>query len=114
MVLELQRIPSKETMEQIGDWVNRSEECVHYRRGGCGGSAGDGIGKPAAQPDEAALFSGYQELQVRGRFDPEVMAVVYLINSIGKTNSAQASLVAWAAAFGRHLIPGTPGNRSTA
>ena len=50
----------------------------------------------------------YQELQVRGSFDPEVMAVVYLINSIGKTNSVQASLVAWAAAFGRHLIPRDP------
>ena len=29
-------------------------------------------------------------------------------NSIGKTNSVQASLVAWAATFGRHLIPRAP------
>ena len=56
----------------------------------------------------AVVEHAYQELQVRGSFDPEVMAVVYLINSIGKTNSAQASLVAWAAAFGRHLIPRDP------
>ena len=52
----------------------------------------------------AVVEHAYQELQVRGSFDPEVMAVVYLINSIGKTNSVQASLVAWAATFGRHLI----------
>jgi len=56
----------------------------------------------------AVVEHAYQELQVRGSFDPEVMAVVYLINSIGKTNSVQASLVAWAATFGRHLIPRDP------
>lgn len=56
----------------------------------------------------AVVEHAYQELQVRGSFDPEVMAVVYLINSIGKTNSFQASLVAWAATFGRHLIPRDP------
>ena len=35
----------------------------------------------------AVVEHAYQELQLRGSFDPEVMSVVYLINSIGKTNS---------------------------
>ena len=56
----------------------------------------------------AVVEHAYQELQLRGSFDPEVMSVVYLINSIGKTNSFQASLVAWSATFGRHLIPRAP------
>jgi hypothetical protein len=56
----------------------------------------------------AVVEHAYQELQLRGSFDPEVMSVVYLINSIGKTNSFQASLVAWAATFGRHLISRAP------
>ena len=51
---------------------------------------------------------GYQELHTRGSFDPEVMSVVYLINSIGKTNGMQASALAWALTFGRHLIPQEP------
>ncbi len=56
----------------------------------------------------AVIEHAHQELELRGSFDPEVMSVVYLINSIGKTNSVQASLVAWAATFGRHLIPRAP------
>ena len=56
----------------------------------------------------AVIEHAHQELETKGTFDPEVMSVVYLINSIGKTNSVQASLVAWAATFGRHLIPRAP------
>lgn len=56
----------------------------------------------------AVIEHGYQELHVRGTFDPEVMSVVYLINSIGKPNAPQASLIAWAMTFGRHLIPREP------
>ena len=56
----------------------------------------------------AVIEHGYQELRVRGSFDPEVMSVVYLINSIGKPNAHQASLIAWAMTFGRHLIPHEP------
>ncbi len=59
----------------------------------------------------AVIEHAHQELETRGSFDPEVMSVVYLINSIGKTNSVQASLVAWAATFGRHLIPRAPRER---
>ncbi len=43
-----------------------------------------------------------------GSFDPEVMSIIYLINSIGKTNTFQASLLAWIVTFGRHLIPRAP------
>ena len=47
----------------------------------------------------AVAEHGYQELHARGSFDPEVMSVVYLINSIGKTNGMQASALAWALTF---------------
>ena len=56
----------------------------------------------------AVVEHGYQELQSRGTFDPEVMSIVYLINAIGKPTAVQASLVAWIATFGRHLIPRAP------
>ena len=56
----------------------------------------------------AVAEHGYQELHARGSFDPEVMSVVYLINSIGKANGMQASALAWALTFGRHLIPQEP------
>ena len=56
----------------------------------------------------AVVEHGYQELHVRGSFDPEVMSVVYLINSIGKPDGSLASPVAWALTFGRHLIPRAP------
>ena len=53
----------------------------------------------------AVVEHGYQELQTRGSFDPEVMSIIYLINSIGKTNTFHASLLAWIVTFGRHLVP---------
>ena len=56
----------------------------------------------------AVVEHGYQELHAQGSFDPEVMSVVYLINSIGKANGFQASLLAWIVTFGRHLIPKAP------
>ncbi len=56
----------------------------------------------------AVVEHGYQELQTRGSFDPEVMSIIYLINSIGKTNTFQASFLAWIVTFGRHLIPKAP------
>lgn len=56
----------------------------------------------------AVVEHGYQELQTRGSFDPEVMSIIYLINSIGKTNTFQASLLAWIVTFGRHLFPKAP------
>ncbi len=56
----------------------------------------------------AVIEHGYQELHVRGSFDPEVMSVVYLINSVGKPGAVRASLLAWIITFGRHLIPRAP------
>ncbi len=56
----------------------------------------------------AVVEHGYQELHVRGSFDPEVMSVVYLINSVGKPGAVRASLLAWIITFGRHLIPRAP------
>lgn len=56
----------------------------------------------------AVVEHGYQELHVRGSFDPEVMSVVYLINSVGKPGAMRASLLAWIITFGRHLIPRAP------
>ena len=56
----------------------------------------------------AVVEHGYQELHVRGSFDPEVMSVVYLINSVGKPGAVRASLLAWIISFGRHLIPRAP------
>ena len=56
----------------------------------------------------AVVEHGYQELHVRGSFDPEVMSVVYLINSVGKPSAVRASLLAWIITFGRHLIPKAP------
>ena len=56
----------------------------------------------------AVVEHGYQELSVRGSFDPEVMSVVYLINSVGKPGAVRASLLAWIITFGRHLVPRAP------
>ena len=56
----------------------------------------------------AVVEHGYQELHVRGSFDPEVMSIVYLINSVGKPGAVRASLLAWIITFGRHLIPRSP------
>jgi hypothetical protein len=52
----------------------------------------------------ATLEHGYQEVQERGEFDPEVLSIVYLISSFFKGNLLPASAVTWLATFGRHLI----------
>ncbi|OFI06045.1 hypothetical protein CLOACE_13000 [Clostridium acetireducens DSM 10703] len=44
------------------------------------------------------------EISEKGSFDPEIVSVMYLINSINKDNFIEASAVTWLAAFGRHLI----------
>ena len=53
----------------------------------------------------AVIEHGYQELRARGNFDPEVMSVVYLMNSIGTASSTRASALAWLITFGRHILP---------
>jgi hypothetical protein len=46
----------------------------------------------------------YAEMNEKGTIDPEVMSVMYLINSIGKGNMVNASLITWITTFGRHIL----------
>lgn len=52
----------------------------------------------------ATLEHGYQEVQERGEFDPEVLSVVYLVTAFFRGNLLPASIVTWLATFGRHLV----------
>lgn len=52
----------------------------------------------------AIVEHGYSEMKQRGTIDPEVMSIMYLINSIGKGNMLNASLVTWITTFGRHIL----------
>ena len=45
----------------------------------------------------------YMEINEKGTIDPEVMSIMYLINSIGKGNMTEASLVTWITTFGRKI-----------
>lgn len=46
----------------------------------------------------------YKEVNERGYFDPEVVSVMYLINSVTKGEFLLPSIVTWLTTFGRHLI----------
>lgn len=46
----------------------------------------------------------YNEVNERGYFDPEVVSVMYLINSVTKGEFLLPSAVTWLTTFGRHLI----------
>lgn len=46
----------------------------------------------------------YNEVNERGYFDPEVVSVMYLINSVTKCEFLLPSAVTWLTTFGRHLI----------
>lgn len=46
----------------------------------------------------------YSEINEKGTIDPEVMSVMYLINSVGKGNMVNASLITWITTFGRHIL----------
>lgn len=46
----------------------------------------------------------YNEINQKGYFDPEVVSVMYLINSIGKGKFLIPSGVTWITTFGRHLL----------
>ncbi len=50
---------------------------------------------------------GYQEISKRGTFDPEVMSVVYLLNSVNKGQTTYAPFGVWLLTFGRHLLADT-------
>ena len=59
-----------------------------------------------------AIFEhGYKELNENGAFDPEVMSIMYLINSVNKgyyQNAEQQifypAVIAWLLTFGRHIL----------
>lgn len=46
----------------------------------------------------------YNEINEKGYFDPEVVSVMYLVNSIKKGNFLMPSAVTWGATFGRHIL----------
>ncbi|MDF2922123.1 MAG: hypothetical protein K0R57_1037 [Paenibacillaceae bacterium] len=52
----------------------------------------------------AVMEHAYDEINEKGAFDPEVVSVMYLFNSINKGNLLNASAISWIATFGRHLI----------
>lgn len=67
-----------------------------------------------------AIFEhGYKELNENGAFDPEVMSIMYLINSVSKDGVSSSiegnsyfypPIIAWLLTFGRHIL--TRQNRS--
>ncbi len=52
----------------------------------------------------AVVDHARQELRDRGRFDPEVLSLAYLLTAFGRGNFLTASVVTWLASFGRHLL----------
>lgn len=52
----------------------------------------------------AVLSHAWAEVKKEGIYDPEVISVVYLVNSMLKGNFIGASIITWIATFGRHLI----------
>jgi hypothetical protein len=52
----------------------------------------------------SVLDHGWRELRGRGYFDPEVLALAYLAAALVRGNVLTASVVTWAATFGRHLV----------
>lgn len=46
----------------------------------------------------------YSEINETGTVDPEVMSVMYLINSIKKGNFVESAGITWIATFGRHIL----------
>lgn len=52
----------------------------------------------------SVLKHAYAEVKHEGIYDPEVVSVVYLINSLIKGNFLVASAITWVATFGRHIL----------
>lgn len=46
----------------------------------------------------------YNEINERGYFDPEVVSVMYLVNSVSKGNFIMPSAITWFTTFGRHIL----------
>jgi hypothetical protein len=62
-----------------------------------------GLGTAWAVVDHAG-----NELRERGRFDPEVLSLAYLVTAFVRGNFLTASVVTWLASFGRHLVAPPP------
>lgn len=58
----------------------------------------------------AVLRHAANEVRKEGIYDPEVISVVYLINSLVKGNYLPASAITWFVTFGRHLLLPTKEN----
>ena len=56
----------------------------------------------------AVVDHAWKELRERGRFDPEVLSLAYLVTAFVRGNLLTASVVTWLASFGRHLISPPP------
>lgn len=52
----------------------------------------------------AIVEHGYNEINEKGAFDPEVVSIMYLLNSISKKNFIAASALTWITTFGRHIL----------
>ena len=52
----------------------------------------------------AVVGHGFKEVQETGKFDPEVLSVVYLVYSLIQGRGLAASMITWIATFGRHLL----------
>lgn len=52
----------------------------------------------------ATIEHAYMEINKKGAFDPEVVSVMYLINSIGEGKFLRPSIITWGTTFGRHII----------
>jgi hypothetical protein len=52
----------------------------------------------------AVVDHAWKELRERGRFDPEVLSLAYLVTAVVRGNFLTASVVTWLASFGRHLV----------
>ncbi len=56
----------------------------------------------------AVVEHSASEIQEKGRFDPEVLSIIYLLNSAFKKRLFTGSVITWLATFGRHLVKPMP------
>jgi hypothetical protein len=56
----------------------------------------------------AALDHGWREYRRRGNFDPEVLAVTYLLTALLRGNPLPAAIGTWLMTFARHLVQPPP------
>jgi len=56
----------------------------------------------------AALEHGWREYRRQGNFDPEVLAVTYLVTALLRGNPLPAAIGTWLMTFARHLVQPPP------